>query len=111
MPVVFLRLTRQVPKGRRNGGVREAGLAQDGYAGPTVNWPMAGPKAPSAVIAPPELVAGLLALLIAGCSGSTASGTPPTAGMPAADETWDMADMTEMAEMADLYLYLPGCLR
>lgn len=46
-----LRLTRQVPKGRRNG--RE------------VNWPIAGPKAP------------LLAPLMAGCSGSMVSGTPP----------------------------------
>jgi hypothetical protein len=27
------RLTRQVPKGRRNSGVREAGLVQDEYAG------------------------------------------------------------------------------
>jgi hypothetical protein len=27
------RLTRQVPKGRRNRGVREAGLVQDEYAG------------------------------------------------------------------------------
>lgn len=38
------RLTRQVPKGRRNSGVREAGL-EDENVGPTKNWPMAGPKA------------------------------------------------------------------
>ena len=55
-----LRLTRQVPKGRRNGG--EAGMAQDGLI---VNWPIASPKAP------------LLAPLMAGCSGSMVSGTPP----------------------------------
>jgi hypothetical protein len=36
--------------------------------GPTMNWPMAGPKASSQLCyGPPELVAGPLAPLIAGC--------------------------------------------
>lgn len=38
------RLTRQVPKGRRNSGVQEAGL-EDENVGPTKNRQMAGLKA------------------------------------------------------------------
>ena len=48
------RLIRQVPKGRRNSGVREAGLVQDEYAGPNHELADGWPKGIlSALLWPP----------------------------------------------------------